>query len=165
MLSQSDRKTLKRLAIVLAILVTLVGAPYALYRYLYPYGYKHACLMMLGMSLNRYAECHDGHFPKGGNSPEASLSLLYREHYEDAYILSGKTKSAEVAERILQGGGLLDPETCDWHYVEGLTLCDDPRLAIIWDKVGLNHVAGRLAHGGHSIWRLSRNYLRNATVK
>jgi hypothetical protein len=153
--SQYGRKTLRRSVIVLAGLATLVGAVYGWYRYTFPYGTKHACMSCLGLSLANYAQQHDGHFPTGGDCPEASLSLLYREHYEDAYILSGKTKSAEVAREILERGELLGPDTCDWHYVEGLTLSDDPRLAIVWDKIGLGHNGQRLPNGGHSVLRLN----------
>jgi hypothetical protein len=69
-------------------------------------------------------------------------------------VLSGKTKSAEAAEKILQRGELLGPDTCDWHYVEGLTQSDNPRLALVWDKVGLGHNGERLAGGGHTVWRI-----------
>jgi hypothetical protein len=36
-----------------------------------------------------------------------------------------------------------------------LTECDDPRLALVWDKVGLGHNGERLPNGGHSVWRVS----------
>ena len=72
----------------------------------------------------------------------------------DAHTLCGKTKSAEAAKKILERGELLGPDTCDWHYVEGLTLNDDSRIAIVWDKVGLDHNGGRLLSGGHSVLRL-----------
>jgi hypothetical protein len=121
----------------------------------YPYGWSHCCLKGLGLALLQYAKEHGGHFPAGGGCPEASLSLLYREKYDiDAYTLCGKTKSAEAAREILERGELLGPDTCDWHYVEGLTLSDDPQLALVWDKVGLGHNGQRLSDGGHSIWRV-----------
>ena len=153
------RRILRWSAIVLIVLAALFGglygAAYCWYRYTFPYGWSHCCLKGLGLSLLTYAERHDGHFPSGGGCPEASLSLLYREHYDiDGYILCGKTKSAEVANKILKRGELLGPDTCDWHYVEGLTLSDDSRLALVWDKVGLGHNGQRLPGGGHSIWRL-----------
>jgi len=82
------------------------------------------------------------------------LSLLYRGEFGmDGWILCGKTKSPEVAQEILERGELLGPDTCDWHYVEGLTLYDDYRLALVWDKVGLGHNGQRLPHGGHSVCR------------
>ena len=83
------------------------------------------------------------------------MSLLYRKPYDvGAYVLSGKTKSAEEAEKILERGEPLGPDTCDWHYVEGLTVYDDPRLALVWDKVGLGHNGERLPNGGHTILRV-----------
>jgi hypothetical protein len=144
------------LGIVLAVIAALFGAGYGGYRYMYPYGWSHCCLIQLGMALREYAEKHDGHYPAGAGCPEASLSLLYRDHCfgTDGYLLCGKTKSAEAAQKILEGGGLLGPDTCDWHYVEGLTMADDPQLAIVWDKIGLGHNGQRLLGGGHSICRL-----------
>lgn len=152
---QVSRKALRRSVIALATIAALIGAGYGWHRYAYPYGWSHCCLKGLGLSLQIYAEQHDGHFPAGGGCPEASLSLLYREHIDaDATILCGKTKSAQAAREILERGELLGPDTCDWHYVEGLTLSDDPRLALVWDKVGLDHNGGRLPGGGHSVWRI-----------
>ena len=82
------------------------------------------------------------------------MSLLYRGEFGmDGWILCGKTKSPEVAQEILERGELLGPDTCDWHYVEGLSLYDDYRLALVWDKVGLGHNGQRLPHGGHSVCR------------
>jgi hypothetical protein len=149
------RTAAKVVAITAAALALLMGAGYAWHRYTYPYGFSHYCLTVLGLALRQYAEEHDGHFPAGGVCPEASLSLLDRGH-DGVYgsVLCGKTKSAEAATQILKDGGLLNADTCDWHYVEGLTLADDPQLAIIWDKVGLGHNGQRLSGGGHSICRL-----------
>jgi hypothetical protein len=140
--------------VLLLAIAALIGGGYGWYRYNYPYGAKHACLKCLGASLLMYADRHGSRFPSGGGCPEASLSLLYRAVNESPYVLSGKTKSAEAAEQILKRGELLGPDTCDWHYVEGLTQCDDPRLALVWDKVGLGHNGERLAGGGHTILRV-----------
>jgi hypothetical protein len=145
----------KALAITATALLLLVGFGYAWRQYTYPYGWSHCCLKGLGIALQQYAEEHDGHFPAGGACPEASLSLLDRgRNGFYAGELCGKTKSAEAAKAILERGELLGPDTCDWHYVEGLTLSDDSRLALVWDKVGLGHNGERLSGGGHSIWRL-----------
>jgi hypothetical protein len=103
--------------------------------------------------LDYYAHDHDGRYPAGEATPEASLSLLYPK-YANAYQLSGKTVPPAHAEEILGRGEHLGPESCDWHYVEGLTLADDSRIAIFWDKIGLNHFGGRLLEGGHSIGRM-----------
>ncbi len=152
---QFARKAPWGIAIAATVLVALIGAGYCWYRYTYPYGPKHACLACLGSSLLCYAGRHNGHFPTGGGCPEASLSLLYREEPDlGACVLSGKTKSTEAAQELLERGELLGPDTCDWHYVEGLTQYDDPRLALVWDKVGLGHNGQRLPDGSHTVLRV-----------
>ena len=55
-----------------------------------------------------------------------------------------------VVRARLEGGDLLTPETCGWHYVEGRRKDDNPRLALFWDKVGLGHFGERLS-GGHFV--------------
>jgi hypothetical protein len=129
---------------------TLILGGWAYYRWEFPYGYTHSCDIGLAMALRQYAEEHDGFYPSGEATPEASLSLLYPK-YASASLLSGKTVPVGRVQEILDQGKLLDPETCDWHYVEGLTLNDDRRLAIFWDKVGLGHFGQRLKDGGHSV--------------
>lgn len=159
MSSSGRRRMLKRVLIGLTVIAVLIAGLYGAgriwFRYQYPYGFTHCCLKGLGLALLNYAQLHDGHFPTGGSCPEASLSLLYRGDFGiEGHTLCGKTKSPEVAQAILKRGELLGPDTCDWHYVDGLTLNDDYRLAIVWDKVGLDHNGGRLPHGGHSVCRL-----------
>tara|TARA_R110002096_G_scaffold114250_2_gene248052 strand:+ start:897 stop:1205 length:309 start_codon:yes stop_codon:yes gene_type:complete len=53
---------------------------------------------------------------------------------------------------ILGEGELLGPQSCGWHYVEGLRSDDDPRIALFWDKAGLGHNGGRLSCGGHIVF-------------
>lgn len=135
-------------------LFVILGFVVRLYnRSQYPYGWSHCCLKGLGLALQNYAEKHNGRFPAGAGCPEASLSLLYREGYLDAETLRGKTVPVEKVKSILERGELLGPDSCGWHYVEGLTTSDDPHLAIVWDKVGLDH-NGRDLNGGHSVWFL-----------
>jgi hypothetical protein len=69
----------------------------------------------------------------------------------DEVVLRGKTVPESVVKEVLERGDLLTPDTCGWHYVEGLRLDDDPRLALFWDKAGLDHMGGRLAEGGHIV--------------
>jgi hypothetical protein len=132
------------------IVVMLVGGGWAFYRWEFPYGHTHSCDKILQMALLQYAEEHGGFYPAGEATPEASLSLLYPK-YADASALSGKNVPVERVREILDQGKRLDPDSCGWHYVEGLTLNDDRRLAIFWDKVGLGHNGQRLQHGGHSV--------------
>lgn len=105
----------------------------------YPYGHSHSCILQLRSPLMEYAEEHDGNFPAGEASPEASLSLVVLTQPLGGELLRGKTVPRRKVDAILASGGLLAPETCGWHYVEGLRTNDDPRIAIVWDKVGLGH--------------------------
>jgi hypothetical protein len=146
---------MKKLCILLLVPGILAAAGYGWYCFHFPYGYTHCCLKVLGLSLDSYAESHDGRFPTGESCPEASLSLISRGDLGvGPETLCEKTIPAERARRVLDRGDFLGPDTCDWHYVEGLTLADDPQIAILWDKVGLGHFGERLSGGGHSIWRL-----------
>jgi hypothetical protein len=89
------------------------------------------------VALMVYADRHDGWFPKGETSPEASLSLL---HWENTRVTANDLRGTMVPEDAvrarLEAGELLTPELCGWHYVEGLRKTDNPRLALFWDKVG-----------------------------
>jgi hypothetical protein len=141
-----------KIAVVIASVVVLTaGAGYGVYKYSFPYGYSHCCDKMVAFSLLEYARTHDGCFPKGETTPEASLSLLYRQDPNLMYHLRGKTVPEEVVRSILESGNLLSPETCGWHYVEGLRSDDDPKLALFWDKAGLGHFGERISDGGHSV--------------
>jgi hypothetical protein len=134
----------KRVYVALAILSLLVAlltaAGYGYYRYLFPYGYTHSCDKILAYSLRDYADRHNGWYPKGEATPEASLSLLYRDDSGLGMTLCGKTVPDSVVLPILQRGELLSPETCGWHYVEGLHWKDDPKLALFWDKIGASAI-------------------------
>lgn len=140
-------------------------ACYGYYRYTYPYGWSHCCSLALAGGLENYAEEHGGKYPAGQASPEASLSLLLKDEYGvDANILRGKTVPLETVERALKKDGVLGPESCGWHYVEGLTEADDPNLAIVWDKVGLGHNGERHKGGVHEVIQVggSRTFVRGA---
>ena len=145
----------RRVLLGAALLIGLLFAGGGLYRlWLYPYGWSHCCDVGLVMGLERYALEHDGHFPSGEATPEASLSLLYPK-WAGADLLRGKTVPKAVVAAILERGERLGPESCGWHYVEGLTTNDDHRIAIFWDKVGLGHNGQRLPQGGHYVTYLN----------
>jgi hypothetical protein len=146
-----------RWLVVFAVVVAgLLGGPYAWYRYSFPFGWNHCCDKQLYFTLRNYAESHDGRFPAGEATPEASLSLLYgKVGFDPSYLLCGKTGSELTARQLLSQGKLLGPETCGWNYVDGLNLADDPRLALFWDKEGLGHNGQRLSDGGHIVMFVS----------
>jgi hypothetical protein len=132
----------------------LIGGAIALayggYCYHFPYGSSHCCDLILHQALADYAAKHNGAFPDGQATPEASLSLLYPK-YADACLLKGKAVRESAARAILERGELLGPESCSWHYVPGLNVYDNPQLALFWDKAGLNHNGGRMSCGGHTV--------------
>src|SRR4051812_12789098 len=101
-----------------ALLVLLTAGWYAYTRYQYPYGWSHCCDKGLWGALLTYADRHGGWFPRGEATPEASLSLLYRDDPYIAEVLRGKIVPREVVRGRLERGELLTPETCGWHYVE-----------------------------------------------
>jgi hypothetical protein len=147
------KRILKRVAVGTIVVGCILAALFLLVRSQmpsYPYGWSHCCLKGVGLALHLYAQKYGGHYPAGAGSPEASLSLLYREGSLDAEYLRGKTVPVEKVQRILERGELLGPDSCGWHYVEGLTTSDDPNLAVVWDKVGLRH-NGQDIGGGHSV--------------
>lgn len=136
------------------LLLTIVGAVAAAGRlywlWKYPFGWSHSCDKGLMFALRDYADAHDGAYPAGEATPEASLSLLY-PMYANGSLLQGKTVPLEVVKSILESGNRLGPDSCGWHYVEGLRSDDDPRLGLCWDKVGLGHNGERLTDGGHTV--------------
>ena len=140
----------KLLAGVVIVLAAIGISLFGYMKWKFPYGWSHCCIKGMGLSLRTYAMDHDGRFPAGGDAPEASLSLLY-SNYVDAYTLRGKTVPLAVAQAALAKDGKLGPDSCGWHYVEGLTEADDPQIAILWDKVGLGHNGERLKRGGHEV--------------
>jgi hypothetical protein len=104
-------------------------------------------------ALLEYADRHDGWFPRGEASPEASLSLLHREDPErvTANVLRGRTAPEAAVRAQLEAGELLTPQTCGWHYSEGLRRFDDPGLALFWDKAGRGYADALLSEGGHLV--------------
>lgn len=131
-------------------LAAIGGSVVGYWKWKYPYGWSHCCITVMGLSLRTYAMDHGGRFPTGGETPEASLSLLY-SNYENAHTLRGKAVPLEVAQAALARNGKLGPDSCGWHYVEGLTEADDPEIAILWDKSSLDHNGGRVRGGGHEV--------------
>jgi hypothetical protein len=116
--------------VVLCIFTLLLaGGGWLYYRWVYPYGWSHSCDKGLMFALHQYAEDHGGAYPTGKATPEASLSLLYPK-YANEYLLQGKTVPIDLVKATLERQGWLGPDTCGWHYVEGLTLDDDRRLAL-----------------------------------
>jgi hypothetical protein len=136
--------------ITVLVLLILIGAGWSYYRWQFPYGWSHSCDKQLESALYQYAKEHGGAYPAGEATPEASLSLLYPKYANHA-VLQGKTVPLGLVQAILERGERLGPDSCGWHYVEGLRLDDDARLALCWDKIGLGHNGQRLEDGGRFV--------------
>jgi hypothetical protein len=144
---------------MLAVLISAVLASggWLCHRWIYPYGWSHCCDKQLMLALMNYSDVHGHAYPTGEATPEASLSLLY-PNYADAELLRGKTVPVDVVNAVLESGNRLGPDTCGWHYVDGLTSHDDPKLALFWDKVGLGHNGERLPDGGRTVYFVNLNH-------
>jgi hypothetical protein len=73
-------------------------------------------------------------------------------------------KSAAVDTAFTTKGGL-SPDSCGWHYVEGLREGDPQDLALVWDKTrGLDHHGMRRANIEHEVISLdgSRQFISPA---
>jgi hypothetical protein len=140
----------KLVLLVLALIGAFAGGAWGYYLWRFPYGWSDRSDDQLLMALRSYADAHGGAFPSGEATPEASLSLLYPD-YADAILLRGKSVPLDVVQARLGRGERLDPESCGWHYVEGLRTDDDGRLALFWDKAGLGH-NGERWDDGHYVW-------------
>lgn len=141
----------KVLSTALIVLGVAFVSGFAYYRWKFPHGWSHCCIQIVASSLREYADDHEGKFPAGESSGEASLSLLYREQLLDAYTLRGMTVPEKRVRAILDNGGLLGPTTCGWNYVPGLTKADNPELAILWCKEALGHNGDRNSRNGRTV--------------
>ena len=118
----------------------------------YPFGVSHCCWKTLQSALRAYADAHDGWFPHGGTSPEASFSMLCSNEPALLSSVHGKTISEETAQKEWAANGRLDSETCGWHYVEGLNTNDAGDIAVLWDKSwGLGHNGQRIRGFGREV--------------
>jgi hypothetical protein len=135
-------------AFAVGFVLFMVGGRYA--------GRQGEAAWAIRTALFDYSDRHDGWFPRGEASPEASLSLLHRENPKrvSANVLRGRTAPEAAVRARLEAGALLTPETCGWHYLEGLRRFDDPGLALFWDKAGLSRTDALLSMGGHFVFFL-----------
>ncbi len=119
------------------------------------------CILDFGIALPYYAIDHDGRFPDGGSSSEANLAQLAIPRYDvGPELLCGKSVPLEVTKWALSGNNRLGPDSCGWRYQAGLTLRDDPKLAIIWDNIGNDYALECCCrYGGRQVLTLGGNLL------
>ncbi len=102
------------------------------------------------MALVTYAHDHNGWFPSNTNGYGDALLMLTPD-LAAPYCLTGPGYSTAAYDQALASGGHLDERRCGRVYVQGLSLTNDPRIAILFDKVAAPpdhcHFPRRLWHG------------------
>ena len=141
----------KKFKVVLPFFVLIVVGLVAVevtYHLVFPFGYSNASSERLGKDFLTYATNHNHWFPYGESTPEASLGLLYKDDTNAAALmLGGKIVSRDTAAATLKEHGRISPETCGWHYVEGLRDDDDDAIVVAWDKAkSLGHYGQRTSN-------------------
>jgi hypothetical protein len=150
--SATNKRRWRRVGWVLLVLIVVVTGCAVWFKQQYPYGESHNCSKGLGISLRIYANDNDDWYPHGMSTPEASLSLLVKRKPTLASLLRGKHLSQATVEKALLQDGELGPNSCGWHYIEGLRESDSPQLAVAWDRVtGLDHQGRRRSGSQHEV--------------
>ena len=145
------RPTILTVAGVVAAVACILCASIILGKPRYPYGWSHCCDKMIAMEMFTYADQHQGWFPRGEATPEASFSLLYNQQPEIGPHLAGKAVPMQESLDLLATGKPLTAKTCSWQYVEGLRRDDPAELALFWDKTGLGHNGEELRQKGRFV--------------
>ena len=116
----------------------------------YPYGKRGCVFPCLYAVLNMYSQDNNGWFPDSPYGPYAALAKLYPK-YSQGQELQGVAGDYMQVLFALQTGASLDGITT-WHYQPGFRIDDDPRIAIIWEKVPGLYSSGKFARdSGHSV--------------
>jgi hypothetical protein len=153
--TRAKRLWLKVLLAVMGAIGVLIACGAAWYRHTCPYGWSHCCSGQIDLALRMYADDNGGWLPHGQATPEASLSLLAKDNLYLSDIFRGKTLPLQVVEEALKRDGVLGPNSCGWHYIEGLNEEDNPEIVVGWDKVeGLGHNGDYHAGLAHEVLSL-----------
>ncbi len=153
-LQKSRRRFLRWVGSLAALGIVAVVSLKFLWANQFPYGHSHSCSKAIGSTLLIYAHDHDGWLPNGGSMPEQSFSLIWTngDPYSVKSILRGKHLAQAVVDAALAKDGFLSPQSCGWHYVEGLREDDGPHLAVAWDRtIGLDHNGRRRSGLVHEV--------------
>ncbi len=136
-----------------AVIAGILLTTFIWFKITYPYGVTHCCSDGIAIQLHEHAEKDSfGSFPFGATTPEGSFSLLAKDNDSMLAWVCGKNIPASKAREVWKQKGELTPESCGWHYVEGLRTNDDPQIAIAWDKIfGLGHNGQRIRGLAHEV--------------
>jgi len=142
----------KKLKVASLVALAVVVSTLIWFRMTYPYGPSHCCSTGIGLALRNHATANNDWFPHGKRSPEASLSLLCDDYEGNLEWIRGKNIPRGLAQAAWETDHELGPDSCGWHYVEGLREGDDPGIAVVWDKAwGLGHNGQRIRGFGREI--------------
>ncbi len=97
--------------------------------------WEHAhCMPQAASALLNYADDNGGRFPFHTNGYGDALMMIAREPALFYYI-SGPGYDTSVFREALASGRDVDESRCGRVFVQGLTVTNDPRIAILFDKV------------------------------
>jgi hypothetical protein len=91
-----------------------------------PHGPRQAFLRLIDTDLANYAHDHGGALP-------ATLDELYPAYSTPGVELAGLSGNVQKVTNALQRGIPISNIT-SWVYVPGLTVSDDPNIAVLWES-------------------------------
>jgi hypothetical protein len=97
------------------------------------WGHAH-CMPQASGALLTYAEDHGGQFPYSTNGYGNALLLLTPER-SWFYFINGPGYDNSPFEEAFDTGGRVDERRCGRVYVQGLSKTNDPKIAVLFDKV------------------------------
>lgn len=138
-----------KLIVVLILLFFVVTCGY---RYMYPYGRRPCSLRCIHGALVTYASEHHGKFPASTDGNLSALSRLYPEFTPSGIELAGLSGDIKGTIAALQKGVPLTENLSSWVYVQGFSIHDDPRIAILWEsRQGLFSNGRKNLFGGRAV--------------
>ncbi len=97
--------------------------------------WSHAhCMAQAAGALETYARTHEGRFPYSSNGYGNAL-LLLKPELSGFYLLTGPGYDTSPFEEADAAGGRVDEARCGRVYVQGLSVSNNPGIAILFDKV------------------------------
>ena len=120
--------------IIIAIIAVafLVGAQL----WLYPFGNRRCALMCMYSPLSTFAYDHGGRFPCSKNGAFDALSQLYPEYTPCPEVLAGISGNRKALAECIKLGKAFSEIECGWVYFQGMSVTDNPKIAILWDRIG-----------------------------
>jgi hypothetical protein len=97
--------------------------------------WEHAhCMPQAAGAILQYAHEHDGQFPYSTNGWGNALMMLTPER-SWFYIINGPGYDNSAFEEAFASGGKVDEKRCGRVYVQGLSVTNDAKIAVLFDKI------------------------------